>query len=62
MKASREITQAECPWLDAEIKQGTTLYPYRKCTYGCVGDGMAISLTGEDREPFFEVPRDAITN
>jgi len=56
----REITQDECPWLDAAIPVGTTVYRYFNTTYGCIGpSGIAVSFE-HDRTPFFEVPLSAI--
>lgn len=58
---TREITVAECPWLDEDIPAGTELVSFYKYTYGCIGpNGRAVSLTGD--YPFFEVPRNAIAS
>lgn len=56
----REVTRAECPWLDSDIAPWTVVYPYTGCTYGCISQtGKAVSLK-DGEEPFFELPLDAI--
>jgi hypothetical protein len=58
---NRDVTKAECPWLDAELKKGASVYRYDGCTYACIsGNGVAVTLF-EDRLPFFEIPRNAVT-
>ena len=58
-KVIRDVTRAECPWLGTRIEEGTRVYPYKGCTYGCVGAGVAVTLV-RDKTPFFELPRDAL--
>lgn len=42
------------------IKKGQRLWPFGGCTYGCISDaGEAVSYE-EDKNPFFEVPKDKI--
>jgi len=59
MKTTRTITKQECHWLDADIPVGTTVHEFTGCTYGCIGDGIAVSLE-EGKTPFFEIPADAV--
>lgn len=57
---TRPVTIAECPWLDADLAEGTVVWSYDNCTYGCVSPG-GIAVTAKAAEtPFFEVPEDAI--
>jgi hypothetical protein len=59
-RITRDLTRAECPWLDEPIKAGAIVYSYDKYTWGCLSDdGRAVTWI-RDREPFFEVPRDAL--
>lgn len=41
-------------------KKGEILYRYTGYTYGCIGDGVALSAGGPLMTPFFEFPADAI--
>jgi hypothetical protein len=59
MKLIRDVTKAECPWLDADLPAGMIVHPYTGCTYGCIGTGIAVSKE-RGETPFFEVPRDAV--
>lgn len=57
---ARDVTPAECPWLDATIKAGTEVYQYHGYTYGCISHrGRAVTST-RDEGPFFELPADAL--
>lgn len=58
MKLSRDVTKAECPWLDADLSAGTEVYRFDGCTYGCIGSGIAVTRQPGEL-PFFEVPHDA---
>lgn len=42
------------------FKKGEILYKYTGYTYGCIGDGVALSEAGSRETPFFEFPADAI--
>ena len=55
---SRDVTMAECPWLERDYAKGETVVRYTGATYGCIGAGVACSETGGN--PFFELPRDAL--
>jgi len=60
MKTVREITTQECPWLDDDIPEGTEVFLYHGCTYGCISsNGIAVSLV-EGQVPFFQVPTDSV--
>lgn len=60
MKLTRTVTREECPWLDADLPEGTTVYNYTGCTYGCISwQGKAVSI--EENGPFLEVPRSALS-
>ena len=61
MKLIRAVTRQECPWLDADLPEGTEVHKYTGYTYGCIsGKGVAISL--EENGPFLEVPRTALSS
>lgn len=56
----RDVTQAECPWLDADMAAGTHVFEFYGATYGCIGHN-GVAVTKEDQEnPFFEIPANAL--
>lgn len=69
----RDITKAECSWLDKTIKAETVVFEYSECNYGVISEaGIAICLS-KDYVPievggatlmcpprFYEVPKDSI--
>jgi hypothetical protein len=57
----RDVTTKECHWLDENIKQGATVYKFYGHTYGCIASGIAVTLSPDGDNPFFEIPRNAIT-
>ncbi len=58
---NRTVTKEECDWLDQNLPQGTELYLYEGCTYGCISE-TGVAVTREpDTTPFFEVPTVAIS-
>jgi hypothetical protein len=61
MILNRDVTKTECPWLDEDLPAGLEVHQYNGCTYGCVGAGVAVTMSPQ-QTPFFEVPRDAVTN
>jgi hypothetical protein len=57
---TRGVLRAECPWLDDNMAEGTVVYLFSGCTYGCIGRfGMAVSMAF-NTDPFFELPREAL--
>lgn len=56
---NRNVTRKECPWLDEDINLGTTVYKYYGPTYGCIDDGIPVTLLS-DKTPFMEVPEDSV--
>ena len=56
---TRDVSRKECPWLDRDLKKGELVSRYEGVTYGCIGAGIACSWDGKN--PFFEVPRDALS-
>lgn len=57
---TREVTQRECPWLDANIPPGTPVWSYDGHTYGCITpEGIAVTAK-QAETPFFELPQDAV--
>ena len=61
MRTTRDITQKECPWLSIDIAKNTTLFKYKNYTYGYISPTGVAATFQKDKEPFFEVPRDAVT-
>jgi hypothetical protein len=59
MELTREVTKAECPWLDADMPKGAKVKLYTRYTYGCVS-GKGVACCFDDAGPFFEIPRDAL--
>ena len=57
---TRDVSRLECPWLDADMVKGQSVWTYEGCTYGCVSDnGRAVSII-DGKTPFFELPREAL--
>lgn len=57
---SRNVTKEECSWLEENIEEGTDVFSYNGCTYGCIShSGIAVSLI-ENEGPFFELPKNAL--
>lgn len=62
MIINRKITKEECHWLDEDIEEGTIVYEFLGCTYGCItNSGIAVTLDINGGYPFFEVPIDSIS-
>lgn len=60
LTVTRDVTPEECPWLQAGIAKGTTVYAFHKHTYGCIGNGRAVTFKPDGDYPFFELPHDAL--
>lgn len=57
---NRLVSRAECSWLDDDVPQGTVVFEYFGCTYGCISPrGTAVTLVA-DTTPFFELPSNAL--
>lgn len=56
----REVTVKECPWLDCTIPEGYIVYKYPGHTYGCVTPNGIACTDQPNKEPFFELPKDAL--
>ncbi|MDB5224823.1 MAG: hypothetical protein JWO43_445 [Candidatus Adlerbacteria bacterium] len=57
---TRVVTKAECSWLKKDLPKGKVVYEYGKATYGCVGpNGVAVS-DKPNKEPFYQLPKDAL--
>lgn len=59
VKLNRDVTKKECDWLDKDIPAYTTLWTFPDF-YGCSSGGVTVSY-GYLEYPYFEVPKDAIT-
>ncbi|EHB47655.1 electron transfer flavoprotein alpha and beta-subunit [Mycolicibacterium rhodesiae JS60] len=59
-RLKRAVTTAECHWLPKDLEVGETVQDFHGATYGCIStSGIAVSFDGAN--PFFEVPRDALS-
>ena len=60
LRTTRLVTKSECPWLDADVPEGTTAIRYFGPTYGCINweHGQPVMFTEEGT--FFEFPHDAL--
>lgn len=56
---NRDVTPKECGWLSSTVHKGERVFEFLGPTYGCVGDGIAVSYKAGET-PFFEVPADAL--
>lgn len=57
---TRDVTTAECPWLERDYKKGEMVFEYHGYTYGCVSyDGIAFTMV-ENETPFFELPMNSV--
>ena len=57
---TRLVTQLECPWLDADIPAGTTVWSFDGHDYGCITPyGVAVTAKAAET-PFFELPANAV--
>lgn len=55
----RDVTQAECPWLDRDVKVGELVTSFHGHVYGSISaNGKAITLAG--KTDFVELPLDSI--
>jgi hypothetical protein len=66
LRMTRTIDEREQPWMADEyatvkmVEEGSVVYEYTACTYGCISsDGIAVSFE-PGQTPFFQVPRDAV--
>ena len=50
-----------CGYSSEDMKIGDKVYLFRGPTYGCIGNGVAVSRNDGDG-PFFELPFDALQN
>lgn len=59
---TRDVTPAECSWLESTIRKGESVFQFRGHTYGCIGPGgIAVTRSPEGKNPFFELPDDALS-
>lgn len=57
---TRLITIKECPWLHKHIPEGTTVFQYFGCTYGCIEKGGVAVTDVDGKIPFYEIPANAV--
>jgi hypothetical protein len=60
LKLVRNITRAECPWLDHDLAAGTMIVEYRGPTYGLRKHDDLIFVSFEGGTPFFQLPIDSL--
>lgn len=61
LKLKRKVTPEECFWLERDFEQGEEVFEFIGLTYNCISRrGIACSLDGETKTPFFELPNDAL--
>lgn len=58
-RVTRLVSQSECKWLDFDVAKGAVVYEFQGHTYGCISDGVAVSIE-PNKNPFFELPEDSI--
>jgi len=60
-KVKETVTEAMAPWLNNEdllaFRQDAVVFEYLGPTYGCIGDGIAVSVR-PNMTPFFELPEE----
>jgi len=61
-KVARDVTAAECPWLDDDIRAGTIVFEYRGPTYGLKGHEGLIFVSFDGGTPFFEFPLNCLVD
>jgi len=59
-KINRTLSKEVYPWLNNDVEEGTVVQRFKKCTYGCIGDGVAVTRNPDGDYPFFEVPADCL--
>jgi hypothetical protein len=60
-KLNRALLKKDYSWLPGDLPEGTIVYEYNGCTYGCISrGGIAVTMV-KNETPFFEVPMSAVT-
>jgi len=60
LKITRDVTVKECNWLEENFKEGDTVFRYSGCTYGCISFLGTACSKEKGKEPFFEIPTNAL--
>lgn len=60
-RITKRVDKSVQPWMDDNdaLEVGDVVYSYNGHTYGCIGDGIAVTREA-DVTPFMEVPRDSV--
>jgi hypothetical protein len=58
-KVKRNVTALECGWLERTVKKDEIVYGYEGCTYGCISDGVPVTVL-PNKTPFFELPENSL--
>ena len=59
-RLSRDVTTAECPWLDRDFAAGEIVHRYSGHTYGIISPSGVACCDEEGTTPFYEIPIDAL--
>lgn len=59
-KVKTAQTASDNKSLPRDIEKGEILFGYSGCTYGCISSGGVACVLRDGKEPFFEIPRDAL--
>ena len=51
-KINRTLSKEVYPWLNNDVEEGTVVQRFKKCTYGCIGDGVAVTRNPDGDYPF----------
>lgn len=61
LELTRDVTKAECSWLNHDFVEGDRVFKFVGPTFGCISyDGIACAADSNDEGPFFELPADAV--
>jgi hypothetical protein len=57
---TRNITTKKCPWLGKGLEKGKVVYEYTGYTYDCITSGGIAVSDKPDKDPFYQVPENAV--
>jgi hypothetical protein len=57
---TRDVSPAECPWLERTYLTGEIVIRCTQPDYGGCGDDIAVTKNEAGGYPFFGLPRDAL--
>lgn len=59
-KFIRNVSRKECSWLDKDFQKGDEIFKYSGYTYGCISLSGIACCEEKGKEPFFEIPTNAL--